>query len=169
MKVRYSDIDVFLEPGELYVSDRPTIVKTILGSCVAVCLYDAKVRVGGINHYVMPRPMPNDVPGPRYGTSSIQELIERVRRKGASMARLRARVYGGARPLGGERGPQVGAANREIAIQMLRSYQVPVVEEQTGGERGRRVFFNIGTGQVFVSIIERNPTLWAGASRRRRA
>lgn len=160
MRAPFKNIDVFLEPGELYVTGRPCVVKTILGSCVAICLYDRKAHVGGINHYVLPTPAPNDPPSGRYGTCSIERLVEKMLRCGASKMRLRAGVFGGARPLGGENGPQVGAANRAIGIELLKRYTIPVMREETGGTLGRRVFFNIATGQVVTSMIERNPALW---------
>ncbi len=161
MRAPFKQIDVFLEPGELYVSGRPCVVKTILGSCVAVCLYDRKRHVGGINHYVLPNPAPSDPPSGRYGTCSIERLFEKVLRCGAEVFRLRAAVFGGARPLGGETGPQVGLANRAVAVEMLKRYNVPIIREETGGTLGRRVFFNFATGQIVTSMIERNPALWA--------
>ena len=166
MKVSYADIDCFLEPGGLYVGKRPAMVKTILGSCVGVCLYDRKARIGGINHYVMPRPGEGDPFDGHYGSCSMQMLVESMRRAGATLQALKAHVVGGARPIGGEHGPQIGLANRTVALEMLRLYRIPIINEQTGGELGRRVFFNTGTGRVIVQVIERNPRLWTRPSRR---
>jgi chemotaxis protein CheD len=166
MKIKYSDIDQFLEPGGLCVSSRPMMVKTILGSCVAVCLYDGKTKIGGINHYVLPHPTPHDPPSDRYGSYSIERLIKKMHDKGASIRRLRAWVVGGARPLGGDKGPQVGEANRHVAVEMLAQHGIPIVKEETGGENGRRVFFHTGTGEIIVSRIEKNPALWNGPGRR---
>jgi len=169
MKVRFSDIDLFLEPGGLHVTAEPAMVKTILGSCVAVCLHDRKAGVGGLNHFVLPRSPKNEPPNARYGTFSIQMLVERIQRCGAALRRLRAVVVGGARPIGNERGPQVGAANRELAVQMLAAYAIPIVKEHTGGERGRRLFFNTGTGEAIVSLIQRSAAFSGTAARRAEA
>ncbi len=169
MKLKYSDIDLFLEPGDLHVSAKPILIKTILGSCVSVCLYDPQVRVGGINHYVLPCPGKNEPANGRYGTSSIEILFRKMKSSGAALSRMNAQVFGGARPLGGERGPQVGAANREMALRMLKTYHIPILQEHTGGELGRRVFFNTGTGRAVVSIIERNASLWQPGNRRTRS
>ncbi|MBN1345600.1 MAG: chemotaxis protein CheD [Phycisphaerae bacterium] len=166
MKIKYSDIDRFLEPGGLQVAARPMMIKTILGSCVALCLFDGKAKIGGINHYVLPYPTPSDPPSDRYGSCSIDRLFQKMADLGASLNRVRAWVVGGARPIGGERGPQVGAANREVAVQMLQQRHIRIVGEETGGENGRRVFFHTGTGEVVISVIEKNPALWTGPSRR---
>ncbi len=166
MKVRFSDIDLFLEPGGLHVSAEPAMVKTILGSCVAVCLHDRKAGVGGLNHYVLPQSPKNHPPDARYGTFSIQMLIERIQRCGATLRRLQAIVVGGARPVGNGRGPQVGAANRDLAVQMLAAYAIPIVKEHTGGEQGRRLFFNTETGQAVVSLIQRSAAFSVTPERR---
>jgi len=169
MKIRYSDIGVFLEPGRMFVSDRPVLVKTILGSCVAVCLYDPRRRVGGVNHYLLAYPGKNDVgDGGRYGSTSLQMLIDRIQDAGAQLPQLRAVVVGGGRPVGSDRGPQVGEGNRQVALDVLRRFGIPILREETGGEFGRRLFFNTGTGEVIVSIIAPSYVQAAGTFDRRR-
>jgi len=158
MKIKFSEIGLFLDPGQLFVSDESVLVKTILGSCVSVCLYDRVKRIGGMNHYLLPHPTRDAAADDgRYGATSITLLMRRIAEIGASLQRLRAVVVGGGRPVGGDRGPQVGAANREIALEMLRRQGIPLLREETGGEYGRRLFFNTGTGEITVSIIE--PTI----------
>jgi chemotaxis protein CheD len=155
MGVKYSDIGLFLEPGQLFVSGESVLVKTILGSCVAVCLYDRARRIGGINHYLLPYPGKDTASrDARYGQTSVTMLVTRMQEAGAVLSRLRSVVVGGGRPVGGERGPQVGAANREVAVEMLQRYGIPILKEDTGGEYGRRVYYNTGTGEITVSVIK---------------
>ncbi len=169
MKISYSDIGVFLEPGQLYISREAVLVKTILGSCVAVCLHDPKRKIGGINHYLLPYPGKDATKADgRYGATSVERLMAEIQRAGALRGNLKAYVVGGGRPVGGEKGPQVGAANRELAVEMLMRYGIPILREETGGEFGRRVFFNTGTGDITISIIQPNCIEKAGANRRTR-
>ena len=84
----------FLQPGHLIVSADPTDVTTILGSCVAVCLWDEQRRIGGINHFMLPLSGYNAAT-PRFGDVAMNRLIDDLRAIGGSLPFLQARVFGG--------------------------------------------------------------------------
>ncbi len=81
--------------GEVFVSEKPTWISTVLGSCVAVCLYDEEVRIGGMNHFMLPTPNDDTVICNRYGIHSMELLINSLMKKGADRRRLKAKVFGG--------------------------------------------------------------------------
>ena len=152
-------VDVFLAPGELTVHAQPARVKTILGSCVAVCLCDPRAGVGGVNHFLLARPASGDHADTRYGCVATPRLIERVCQAGALRHRLQAAVIGGAHPLvtnGGGPAPsdraahRIGAENAAVALTLLEAAGIRVVHQDTGGPCGRKLLFNTGTGELLV-------------------
>ncbi len=145
-------IRVYLAPGLLYVSAEAVQVTTILGSCVAVCLWDAQERVGGINHFLLPEGVP---PSTRFGANAVPMLIERVLELGARRSRLKAKVFGGACVLEAFRASSepLGARNVEVARERLRAEEIPVVGEDVGGDLGRKLVFDVQTGSVWIRAI----------------
>jgi chemotaxis protein CheD len=129
------------------------IVRTILGSCVAVCLWDPVARVGGINHFLLPRPPRGSQDGNRFGTGATRSVIEQAVRLGAELQRLRAILVGAGYPVHGIDPQSIGDANRAIALQVLAAYGVRVVREDTGGACGRKLTFDTGTGRLAVCKV----------------
>jgi chemotaxis protein CheD len=84
---------VYLAPGQLFASGDRVQVTTILGSCVAVCLFDNEAEVGGVNHFLLPHGTP---PSPRFADHATTLLMQRVLALGAERGRLRAKLFGGA-------------------------------------------------------------------------
>jgi chemotaxis protein CheD len=144
---------VYLAPGRLYASAEADQVTTILGSCVAVCLWDPESRVGGVNHFLLPEGVP---PSPRFGQSAVPLLMDSVLEAGACRSRLRAKVFGGACVLEAFRGDSrpLGARNVEMAKERLRAESVRIVGEDVGGELGRKLVFDVQTGSAWIRVIE---------------
>jgi chemotaxis protein CheD len=143
---------VYLAPGRLHASAEEAQVTTILGSCVAVCLFDVTARVGGMNHYLLPSGSPASG---RFGESAIDLLLQRLTQLGADRRRLKAKVFGGACVLEAFRdAPSLGARNVEVAQARLAAEGIPVTGIDVGGERGRKVVFDIRTGSAWVRPIE---------------
>lgn len=147
-------VDIFLAPGELAVWSTPVNIKTILGSCVAVCLWDSGRRIGGINHFLLPLPGTNDCADARFGSCAIPRLIEEVCQAGSDRADLNAAVVGGGCPVQTLRSSRIGEENTAIALSVLKTYRIPVVRQETGGARGRKVLFNPHTGNLLVRILQ---------------
>lgn len=143
---------VYLAPGRLYASSAAEQVTTILGSCVAVCLWDAERGVGGVNHFLLPDGVP---PSARFGGSAVSLLLESVLDLGAARSRLRAKVFGGASVLEAfrTRSQPLGARNVEAARERLRDADIPVVGEDVGGDLGRKLVFEIQTGLAWIRVI----------------
>jgi chemotaxis protein CheD len=144
---------VFLSPGEIACAAKPTLITTVLGSCVAVTLWDSVRNLGGVNHFILPRArMSGD--GARYGDQAMAQLMEEMLALGASRANLQAKVFGGANvlPIGGNNGT-VGAANVAFAMNDLSEHRIMVKAHRTGGEHGRLLVFNTSTGEAFVRRV----------------
>lgn len=140
--------------GGGYVSRRPRRLLTLLGSCVAVCLFDPDCGVGGMNHFLLPRgnnrsPPPDDV---RFGTDALPWLVHAVEALGARPEQLRAKLFGGA----GAMGPRnrVGWDNIEFARDYLQARNIPIVAEDVGKRVSRQVRFDTHTGRAFVRYVD---------------
>jgi chemotaxis protein CheD len=146
---------VYLHPGQLFVATEPAAVTTILGSCVAVCVWDVALGIGGINHYLLPAGVKTASTGLRYGNVAIEQLLEKVSRVGALNSNLRAKLFGGACVLDAMRGKEnhLGDKNVEIARKMLSEAGIPVVASDVGGGRGRKLIFHPHEGSALVKLL----------------
>lgn len=148
----------FLYPSSFFASKEPYVVKTVLGSCVAVCLWDKRLHFGGINHYMLSTWTGNDLASPKYGNIAIEKLIEKMRSMGSKMEDIQAKVFGGAELLdvgGGKSSTMIGERNIEIAKMMLERCKTPIVSSSVGGKRGRKILFFTDTGEVRHKFLEK--------------
>jgi chemotaxis protein CheD len=152
--------DLNLQPGELYLAHSPAILRTILGSCIGVTFWSARLGAGALCHAVLPR-CPQEWPadagpaeGHRYVDSSIRYLVSRFVALGARRSELEVKVFGGADVLPTTRGrlgrPTVGELNRRAAEEVLAEEGLTVSARDVGGSRGRRIHFHTGTGEVLL-------------------
>lgn len=141
--------------GEARVSADPDVeLGTILGSCVATCLYDAQVRVGGMNHFLLPEPRGGHDPGRvdvHYGTYLMEILINEMLAFGAKKNRLRAHLYGGGN-LRPAMAP-IGTANAQFARTFLEREGITLARCDLGGNQARRIDFRPASGQVRCRIV----------------
>ncbi len=155
--------DLNLQPGELYLSRSPAILRTILGSCLGVTFWSARLGAGALCHSVLPR-CPQEWPpgfcpsdGHRYVDFSIRYLARQFDALGARRKELQVKLFGGADvlPVNDTRGdkPTVGAMNCQTAMEVLEEEGFTVIASDLGGVRGRRIHFHTGTGEVLVYRI----------------
>lgn len=140
---------VFLYPGQLYAAKKETVISTLLGSCVAVVLYDPVQKIGGMNHYLLPD-NPGTEPGSgRYGSFAIPQLIKEMEKLGADRRRLQAKIYGGGNVIAENTfGESIGSSNIILAYQALGDEGIPILEENVGGNLGRKIHLNTANFQV---------------------
>lgn len=134
------------------------IVTLGLGSCVAVMLYDAAVRAGGLAHVLLPsRSLARDVSNPaKFAETAVPLLVERLAALGAERRRLVAKLAGGASMFGQLMTPggvQMGERNAAAVRDALRAAAIPVVGEALGGESGRSVRFHLADGRVDIRVV----------------
>lgn len=141
----------FLYPSTLFASPRPYVVTTILGSCVAVCLFDPISKVGGINHYILPLWNGEGLTSPRYGNIAIKKLIDKMLSMGCQKPHLVAKVFGGGERLVGQPATfQIGRRNVEQALNLLEEERIEVLKQHVGGNVARHLKFHTATGDVFL-------------------
>lgn len=142
--------------GHARVSAGPRVeLTTILGSCVASCMFDAEVQVGGMNHFLLAEP-PNGRAGlevdEHYGVYLMELLINEMLANGAAKPRLRAHLYGGANLRAGM--PPIGTANAAFARNFLERERIPLIFADLGGTNARRVDFRPAFGKARCRTVE---------------
>jgi chemotaxis methyl-accepting protein methylase/chemotaxis receptor (MCP) glutamine deamidase CheD len=144
-----------LNIGDIVVTRESAILETILGSCVAVCLWDARRRIGGLNHYLVPAGRGEPERDNLYGRTSVRKLIEQTLSHGSDRHSLQARIFGGGSILKSlEDIFTIGAANVQIAREILKEYGIPVVHDFVGAECGIRIAFQTWDGAVSVTCFD---------------
>ena len=157
---------VTLEPGELFASREPITISTLLGSCVAACLYDPVNKVIGMNHFLLSsRSYARDLPNfrseaGRYGIHAMELLINEMMRMGADRRRICAKVFGGATILQrtGSVGNFfcVGEVNCRFIKEFLSDERIPIIAQALGWEKGRVIHFSNGDFAVYLRKVERS-------------
>jgi len=147
----------FLHPSTMYVSKDPKWIITILGSCVAVCMYDRKRGIGGINHFMLPYWNGDGLESPKYGNVAIGQLFTKMLDFGAKKEDIVCKIFGGGEVLGENSLIfNVGKRNIEIAIKLIGEMNISVVNSSTGGKLGRKIYFNSTTGEVLQKYLLKN-------------
>uniref|UniRef100_C6E0N1 Probable chemoreceptor glutamine deamidase CheD n=1 Tax=Geobacter sp. (strain M21) TaxID=443144 RepID=C6E0N1_GEOSM len=151
---------VFLKPGQMMVSPVPTLVTTLLGSCIAVTLFCPRTRFGAICHAQLPsigNPAGcshDDLSHARYVECAVMMMLERLQAHGVANKELQAKVFGGADMFEGNvKRPGVGKQNAEMALKVLDREAVRVLCRDLGGERGRKIVFHTDTGEVLLKRL----------------
>jgi chemotaxis protein CheD len=140
------------------VSRKPTVVQTLLGSCVSVCLVDRKAGIGGMNHILLPgkADLHSFDASARYGVNAMEMLIGSIQRAGAARKQLEAKVFGGANVLTGlDKTFNPGFRNGTFALEFLDLERIPVIGHDIGGFNARRIYLRTDTGEVFMKRIPR--------------
>ncbi len=139
--------------GEFAVVTEPDrVLATTLGSCVAACLHDPVRRIGGMNHFLLPE-APGDKlsPSARYGSVSMERLVNGLLSRGAQRRDLVAKVFGGASF--GEWSSGIGLRNVEFVMAYLADEGIPTLAWDVGGTNARAVRYIPVTGEGFVRTI----------------
>ncbi len=140
----------FLHPGYIFASSEPHLIHTVLGSCVAVCLWDPKYSRGGICHYILTKSDNGEHNG-KYGEAAIPHLIRLMLDMGSIKKELKAHIVGG-----GDNPKfhsNVGLANADLAEQLLHQHQIEILTQDVKGQFGRKVIFNSSTGEILIYKI----------------
>ena len=147
----------YLYPAALFAERTPHLVNTILGSCVAVCLFDTIIKIGGINHFMLPLWNGQGLASPKYGNIAIEKLINKLMNYGCSTNNMIAKVFGGGEVIetSSVKSFNIGERNIELAIEMLKENKIRVASQSVGGKFGRKIQFNTGTGEVKHKFIEK--------------
>lgn len=145
----------FLYPGQVFVSKEPVIISTILGSCAAICLWDRKKKIGGMNHYLLPEGEENSPNPYRYGNYANEALLNKLLSLGCEQRDLQAKVFGGASAFAADLDNSLGAQNIKLAEEFLQKSHIPVLLTDVSGKRGRRLAFHTEDGSTSLKIFDK--------------
>ena len=144
---------VTIKIGELYAADEPTVIYTLLGSCVAVCIYDRKKGIGGMNHIFLPGNQKSGSSA-RYGENAMKYLIKNICSLGGERKNLVAKAFGGAHVIPAiSKGAGVGSKIVDFVIYYLKKEKIEILAHDFGGNKTRKVYFHTDTGLAYVKQI----------------
>jgi len=139
-------------PGEYFVSDENLVIMTVLGSCIAACLWDSRSRIGGMNHFMLPDGDSSDVSG-RYGSYAMELLINEMLKLGARRESMQAKIFGGAQVMHNFTTMNVGERNTSFVLNYLQTERIPIVSEDVLDIYPRKVVFFPVTGKAMVKRL----------------
>lgn len=146
-------------PGEFYVCDKAdeTLV-TVLGSCVAACIRDPRLGIGGMNHFMLPQGRTGawgrDPESTRFGNFAMEKLINELMKMGCAREALEIKVFGGGNVI--ESNLQVGTDNAQFALRYLEAERLQCVAQDLGGRFPRRIHYSPATGRVVRRLLGRD-------------
>jgi chemotaxis protein CheD len=148
---------IVVQPGEWFASGEDIIIATVLGSCVSVLLYDERLKIGGLNHFMLADSQGRDdsIFGPssaKYGFYAMEYLIAEMQKMGSTRASLKAKVFGGGSVLSGSVAIKTSVPQRniEFALSYLKADGIPIVSKDLGGTKARKLFFFPSTFRVLL-------------------
>lgn len=156
-------LDIFLQPGELFVADAGYQIRTILGSCVSITLWHQETGLGGMSHFLLPtrgkKVKHNEMDG-RYGDEALQMMIDDLQSRGVEPQECQAKIFGGGNmfpDMGHASGIKVGHRNGLAAREMLRKRDIQVVTESLFGIGHRQIIFDLSRGDVWARQVKPTP------------
>jgi chemotaxis protein CheD len=151
--------EVYVQPGESHLVREPTMLRTLLGSCVGVTFLVPRFGVGALCHPMLPaypgKPLadPSRAAGCRYVDFAIRDLARQFDALGAQRDEVEVKLFGGGDVLlmiNDAARPTVGRLNGEVALRVLEEEGFTVAASSLGGKRGINIHFNTQTGQVLL-------------------
>lgn len=144
-----------LQPGEWFFGQAPGVIKTLLGSCVAVTVWHPILHCGGMCHYLLPNRPRGDqglqIPSARYGVDALEflhcEMIER-----APMSEYHVACFGGAMMFSGNQ--TIGQSNAALALKWMSLHSLLPVHSEMGGMKGRKINLDLDSGVIAVQDLE---------------
>jgi chemotaxis protein CheD len=149
---------VYLKPGECYFSVHPSVVSTVLGSCISVTMFAPDRRIGAICHAVLPE---EKKPGAafRYVDSSIMVMLRSFERHGVHRSGLEVKLFGGADMLSADvrrvKDNAVGKKNIGVALQVVEKEGLRLLTADLGGTEGRKIEFHTHTGEILLQRLRK--------------
>ncbi len=147
-------MEIFLHPGEIYFGRAPTIISTLLGSCVAVTLWHPKEKLGGMCHIVLPV-SPDGKCEMKYGNCALAEFVKEATRHCTLTKDYIVNIYGGSDMFPGMRKSEdmkIGERNLDKVKELLKLFKFKVSGVDTGGTNSRKIRLNLSDGSVGLRV-----------------
>jgi chemotaxis protein CheD len=142
-------------PGEFFVAAEDVVLSTVLGSCVSACIWDPTLKIGGMNHFLLPGEAGADPlsDSGRYGVFAMEQLINELLKRGARRSALEAKVFGGGHVMRNFTTLTVGTRNAEFVLRFLATEGIRVVSRDLEDIHPRRVAFFPYTGRALCKHL----------------
>jgi chemotaxis protein CheD len=151
--------EVYVQPGESHLVREPTMLRTLLGSCVGIAFRVPRLGLGALCHPMLPLTPAklaatlSRSAGRRFVDYAIRDLARQFDALGASRNEVEVKLFGGGDVLvmvGNSNRPTVGKLNAEVAVKVLAEEGFAVSASSLGGKRGVNIHFNTRTGEVLL-------------------
>jgi chemotaxis protein CheD len=139
-------------PGEYYVADEEILIVTVLGSCIAACLWDRVAHIGGMNHFMLPDGDGTEAFG-RYGSYAMELLINEMLKGGARRENLQAKIFGGGQVMQNFTTLNVGERNTKFVQDYLQTERIPIVSKDVLDIYPRKVCYFPVSGKAMVKRL----------------
>lgn len=140
-------------PGEYFVHDEDILIMTTLGSCIAACIWDRQLRIGGMNHFMLPDGSGTGADAGRYGSFAMELLINELVKRGATRSTMEAKVFGGGAVISGMNSINVGERNTKFVLDYLSTERITVVSKDVMDIYPRKVCFLPHSGKAMVKRL----------------
>lgn len=131
----------------------PVKVRTVLGSCIGIAIYDRVAKIGGLGHVILPSSQEGSGDPGKFADTAVDLLVERLTAEGGEPKRFAAKITGGAAMFGPSVATNVGQRNADAVRARLAAHSIRLVAEDVGGASGRKMLLDPATGDVWVEII----------------
>jgi chemotaxis protein CheD len=145
--------------ADFNVSSSPDILRTILGSCVGICLFDPVAKIGGMSHIMLPSMNDNTMSIKKYADTAIPTMLGEMEKRGAARSRVTAKIVGGAKMFNVSENSMMGEIGNNNSIkvrEVLKSMGIEILSEDTGGNYGRTIDFYLESGIVKIKSMGRD-------------
>ena len=156
-------LEIFLMPGDFFWGDSSTRIRTVLGSCISICMWHPVKRIGGMCHYMLPTRnvdflRENIRLNGKYGDEAWEMFAREIRKANTKPSEYIVKLFGGSNMFLSRDAdvPDIGVGNRniELARKIISDFQLNLVSEDLGGNKPRRIHFDIWSGNVWLKRQE---------------
>ncbi len=141
--------EYYLLAGYIFLNAEPSLISTVVGSSVAVALWDPKKKYGGMAHYLYPFTKVREAATSQYGNVAVRYLIKMLAQEGTKEKDIKAQIFGGAETLSPE-GTKIARENIGVAKSTLQKFGIEIISEDVGGGLGRKVVYNTLKNEAIV-------------------
>ena len=143
--------------GEMAVASTDGLLRTLLGSCIGLALYDRRRRIAGLAHIVLPDSRGKTETPAKFVDTAVPALIRDMQALTDEPLRLSARIAGGANMFAASGARRIGDLNVEAGEALLRELKTPIVGRHSGGTKGRRMTLDVATGVIRIEVVGLDP------------
>lgn len=146
--------EYFLRPGFIFLSRAPIIISAVLGSAVAVALWDEKSCFGGLAHFLYPLAVSKNEATAQYGDAAILHLSKMFKQEGSAKSDMKAQIFGGAATTDSEC-KRVAENNIATARKILGRLAIKIISEDVGGDMGRKLVYNSNSNEAIIYKVKK--------------